>query len=242
MTDKKLGTFVEESSVRGYLAKPPGQPAPLVLVFMEIWGINDHIQFVCEKLAGLGFAAFALDFYDGALYAPTDLEGAVGKLKSLGDQNIMERTGRALSYLKGRKDILGTQLGVMGFCNGGRLAFLTSITYPRDVRASVCFYGGGIDNPSDRLGRTSVLGGVPQIEAPLLLCYGAKDGSITPDEHGRIAAALSRANKRYTLSVFPDVGHAFMDQAGPAEAEATAIAWQMAGHFLAGSLKTAKRE
>lgn len=240
MTAKKLGTFVEESGVRGYLAKPPGEPAPVILVFMEIWGINDHMQLVCEKLAGLGFAAFALDFFDGALFAPTDLQGAIGKLKSLGDQNIMERTGRALDYLKARKDVLATHLGTMGFCNGGRLAFLASATYPRDIRAAVCFYGGGIDNPSDQLGRTSVLSGVPQIEAPLLLCYGAKDGSIKPDEHGRISEALSRANKRYTLSVFPDVGHAFMDQAGPAEAKATTIAWRMVEHFLTGNLKIAK--
>jgi len=237
MSEKKFGAFMEEAGVRGYLAKPAGGPAPLIMVFMEIWGINDHMQFVCEKLASMGFAAFALDFYDGALYATTDLAGAVGKLKTLSDKGIMGSFAHALNHLKTRKDVLASKLGVMGFCNGGRLAFLASESYPQDVQAAVCFYGGGIDNPQDQLGRTSVLGGVSQIKGKLLLCYGAKDGSITPDEHGRIAEALGRANKRFTLSVFPDVGHAFMDQAGPAEAKATATAWKMAEHFLGEALK-----
>ena len=234
MENKKSGAFVDESGVKGYLAKPAGAPAPVVIVFMEIWGINDHIQYACEHLAGAGFAAFGLDFYDGAVFPPTDIEGAIAKLKSLGDQAIMAALGRAIGHLKTRKDVRGEQLGVMGFCNGGRLAFLAASSYPRDIRAAACFYGGGIDNPQDRLGRTSLLATVPQIEAPLLLCYGAKDASITPDEHGRISAALGQANKRYTLSVFPDVGHAFMDRLGPAEKRATEEAWRMATDLFAG--------
>lgn len=237
MENQKSEAFVDESGVKGFLAKPAGAPAPVVIVFMEIWGINDHIRHVCQHLAKEGFAAFALDFYDDALFPETDLEGAVGKLKSLGDQTIMSSVERAISYLKTRKDVLGDRLGVIGFCNGGRLAFLAAGTYPQNIRAAICFYGGGIDNPNDRLGRTSVLGVVPQIQAPLLLCYGAKDSSITPDEHGRISTALSRANKRYTLSVFPDVGHAFMDRSEPAEKRATTVGWRMAAHFLADSLK-----
>ncbi len=238
MEGEKLGAFLQESGVRGYLAKPRGKAAPLVMVFMEIWGINEHMQHVCENLARLGYAAFALDFYDGALYPPTDLQGAVTKLKSLGDATIMDAFGRALAFFKGRRDVLADQVGVIGFCNGGRLTFLAATTYPEAVKAAICFYGGGIDNPKDMLGRASVLGRVGELKGPVLLCYGAKDQSITPDEHGRIAEALSKANKRYTLSVFPDVGHAFMDKPGGPEAKATEIGWRMTEHFLAGNLKS----
>ncbi len=236
MSDKKRGGFLEEASVRGYFAKPDGGPAPVVIVFMEIWGINDHMQAVCERLAAHGLAAFALDFYEGALFPTSDLEGAVGKLKSLGDQAIMESVGRAIGWLKGRKDVRGERLGAIGFCNGGRLTFLAASTYPNDIRAAVCFYGGGIDNPKDMLGRTSVLAGADRITAPLLLCYGAKDSSIGPDEHARIAETLSRAGKRYTMSVFPDVGHAFMDRNGQAEEAATKAGWRMTEHFFGAHL------
>ncbi len=237
MTEKRFGVPMDESGVRGYFAKPAGGPAPLVIVFMEIWGVNDHVRLVCEKLTSFGFAAFALDFYDGVVFDPrAGFEPAAAKLKSLGDETIMDAFARAISFFKARKDVVADRLGVIGFCNGGRLAFLAATRHPHDIGAAVCFYGGGIDNPQDGLGRSSVLGGVPRLEAPLLLCYGARDPSIRPDEHARIAEALSSANKRYTLSVFPDVGHAFMDKAGGAEAHATEIGWRMTRAFLTGTL------
>ena len=236
MDNQKSAAYLDESGVRGYLVKPAGEPAPLVIVFMEIWGVNDHMRLACEKLAGLSFAAFVLDFYDGALFEPSDLQGAVARLKVVGDEGVMDAFGRALGLFKTRKDVVADRLGVMGFCNGGRLAFLAATRYPQDIRATICFYGGGIDNPNDKLGRTSVLGGVPRLQAPLLLCYGAKDASIAPDEHARVAEDLSRANKRYTMSVFPDVGHAFMDKTGPAEARATEIGWRMTDNFFTANL------
>lgn len=237
MVEKGFGGPLDESGVRGYFAKPRSGPAPLVIVFMEIWGVNDHMRLVCEKLAGLGFAAFAFDFYDGAIFdARTEYEAAAAKLKSLGDEAIMDAFARTMGLFKTRKDVVADRLGVMGFCNGGRLAFLAATRHPQDIGAAVCFYGTGIDNPKDRLGRSSVLGGVPLLKAPLMLCYGAQDPSIRPDEHARIAEALSGANKRYTLSVFPDVGHAFMDKAGPAEEHATEIGWRMTRNFLTGTL------
>ena len=237
MEGKRLGAPLDESGVRGYFAKPEGGPAPLVIVFMEIWGVNDHMRFVCEKLASLGFAAFAVDFYDGEVFeAGAGLQAAVAKLKSLSDEAIMDAFARALGFFKTRKDVVADRLGVIGFCNGGRLAFLAATRHPQDIGATVCFYGGGIDNPQDRLGRSSVLGGVPHLASPVMLCYGAQDPSITPDEHARIAETLSRANKRYTLSVFPDVGHAFMDKAGAAEERATETGWRMTRNFFANAL------
>ncbi len=237
MAEKRFGATLHESGVRGYFAKPEGGPAPLVMVFMEIWGVNDHMRLVCEKLAGFGFAAFAIDFYDGEVFDPrAGFEPAAAKLKSLGDEAIMDAFARAVGFFKTRKDVVADKLGVIGFCNGGRLAFLAATRHPRDIGATVCFYGGGIDNPKDRLGRGSVLGGVPHLESPVMLCYGAQDSSITPDEHARIAETLSRANKRYTLSVFPDVGHAFMDKAGAAEERATEVGWRMTRNFFAGTL------
>ena len=236
MEKQKSAAYLDESNVRGYLVKPPGGPAPLVVVFMEIWGVNDHMRVVGEKLAGLGFAAFVLDFYDGALFAPPDIQGAAAKFKAVGDEGVMDAFGRAVGFFKARKDVAADRLGVMGFCNGGRLAFLAATRYPHDIGATISFYGGGIDNPKDMLGRTSILGNVPRLQAPLLLCYGAQDTSIGPDEHARVAESLSRANKRYTMSVFPDVGHAFMDKAGPAEARATETGWRMTKNFFTANL------
>lgn len=229
--------FIETGNLRGYLARPTQGPAPAVIVYMEIFGVGAHVQNACNRLAQWGYAAFALDFYHGETYANTDLNGAIAKIKSLSTDTIMSETKQAIAFLKNHKEVLKTKVGTLGFCNGGRLSFLAATTFPDDIGASVCFYGGGIDNPDDRLGRPSVLGGVPKLTAPLMLFYGAKDASISAEEHGRIAESLTKANKRYTMSVFPDVGHAFMDQPGPAEAQATQMAWHMTEQFLHHHLK-----
>ena len=100
MEKQNSAAYLDESNVRGYLVKPPGGPAPLVVVFMEIWGVNDHMRVVGEKLAGLGFAAFVLDFYDGALFAPPDIQGAAAKFKAVGDEGVMDAFGRAVGFLK----------------------------------------------------------------------------------------------------------------------------------------------
>ena len=74
---------------------------------------------------------------------------------------------------------------------------------------------------------------VPELVAPQLLVYGAKDSAINGEEHGRLARALTEANKRYTLAVLPDAPHAFatFDRTNYREA-AAAEAWRIAYAFM----------
>jgi len=75
---------------------------------------------------------------------------------------------------------------------------------------------------------------VPDLVAPQLLLYGAKDASIAADEHGRLANALTAANKRYTIAVYPDAPHAFATADRESYREGVARrAWQTAYAFIA---------
>ena len=71
------------------------------------------------------------------------------------------------------------------------------------------------------------------LKAPQLLVYGAKDTAIASDEHARLAKALTDANRRYTLAVLPDAGHAFatVDRESYVP-EAAEAAWRIAFAFL----------
>jgi carboxymethylenebutenolidase len=115
---------------------------------------------------------------------------------------------------------------------GGRLAFLANATHGARLAAAVSFYGGGIA-PAEPKGRQPLLDRVADVRAPQLLVYGAKDGSIAPDEHARLAQALAAADKRYTMAVFPDAPHAFatFDRESYREAQAKA-AWHTTFAFL----------
>lgn len=226
-------------SLKGYYVAPTGKgPFPAVLVLMEAFGLNTHIQDVCDRLAKAGYAALAPDFYDGAIFAYTDVSAAIAKLKTIDDDKAMAQFGSGLDFLAGRAEVAKGQVGTIGFCMGGRLAFLAAIAHPERIKAAVCFYGGGIAANPDMLGRKALLDRVGAIKDPILLLYGADDGLIAADEHERIALALSSQKKRYTLSVFPKAGHGFFCNERESYAPAAAQeAWENSLSFLGQAMK-----
>jgi carboxymethylenebutenolidase len=229
----------------GYYVTPAGTGKfPAVIVLMEAFGLNKWCKSICDRLAKSGFAAIVPDFYRGKSYAYTDTAGAVAKLKSLNDDAIMSDVGKTIDFLAGKSEINANGIGVIGFCMGGRYAFLTNTTYPTTVKAAVSFYGGGIDaNPGNPLGQKSLLDRVSAMQSPIMLMYGSEDQLIAADEHGRVAAALSKAKKRYILNLFPKAGHGFMsDRRDSYSPEAEAEAWIMTTGFFSQNLKPKKQK
>lgn len=227
----------------GYYVTPTGTGKfPAVIVLMEAFGLNNWCKSICNRLAQSGFAAIAPDFYRGITYEYTDVAGAIGKLKSLNDDAIMSDVGKSLDFLAGKSEINANGIGVIGFCMGGRYAFLTNAVYPTKIKAAVSFYGGGIDaTAGNPLGQKSILDRTPTMQSPIMLVYGSEDQLIAADEHGRVAAALSKAKKRYILNLFPKAGHGFMsDRRENYAPEAAAEAWMMTTGFFSQNLKPKK--
>ena len=200
---------------------------------MEAFGLNDYIKSVCDRLAQAGYAALAPDFYHNAVYSYTDMNGAIAKLKTLKDDVVMAELGKSIEFLGKRLEVQTGGVGVMGFCMGGRYTFLANAVQAVQVKAAVSFYGGGIAANPDPLGRANLLSQVDKMSAPIMLMYGADDKSISPEEHQQIAAALSKAKKRYTLNVFPKAGHGFFsDRRDSYNPDASAEAWAMTLSFF----------
>lgn len=227
----------------GYYVTPAGTGKfPAVIVLMEAFGLNNWCKSICNRLAQSGFAAIAPDFYRGTTYEYTDVAGAIGKLKSLNDDAIMSDVGKSIDFLAGKSEINANGIGVIGFCMGGRYAFLTNAVYPTKIKAAISFYGGGIDaTAGNPLGQKSILDRSPTMQSPIMLMYGSEDQLIAADEHGRVAAALSKAKKRYILNLFPKAGHGFMsDRRENYAREAAAEAWMMTTGFFSQNLKPKK--
>ena len=212
----------------GYLARPQGAgPFPGIVVLMEAFGLKHHIQRACDRLARMGFSALAPDIYHGQVLDYGDMEGVRAKIPTVNDDQVMREVGSALEWLALHAGADHGRLGVLGFCMGGRLAFLTAATHGSRIRAAASFYGGSIaPDEEDRYGRTPPIVEAQHIAGPLFLGYGAEDRGIAPAEHGRIARTLSDLKKRYTLSVYPDAGHGFLCEERSAYAPAAASqAW-----------------
>ena len=219
----------------GHAEIPQGSgPSPGLVVLMEAYGITAHIRGVCARLARAGFAAVAPDIFHGDVISYTDMDKVLPKIRSLDDDTVMAEIGTTLDWLAARQGVPQARLGIIGFCMGGRLAFLANCRHPDRLKVAVSFYGGGIaPEGADRFGRTPPIGAAAQMQAPLFLGYGADDQGIPPGEHARIAQILSAAKKRFTLALYPGAGHGFLCEERASFAPAVAEhAWQESIAFL----------
>lgn len=192
--------------VGGFLTRPRGRTADGVVVVMEAFGLNAFVRETCQRLARAGYVACAPDLYHGETFAYAERDRAVAKLATLDDATVMSEIAGALDVLE---DEGARRNAIVGFCMGGRVAFLANATHGDRLRAAVSFYGGAIAPAQPKGPRKPLLHRVPDLRAPQLLIYGAQDTSIAPDEHARLAQALSEHNKRYAIAVYPDAPHAF---------------------------------
>jgi carboxymethylenebutenolidase len=151
MNNVEIGTGLE-----GFMVKPAGTgPFPAVVVLMEAYGLTGHIQNACRRLADAGFLALAPDLFHGKLIPYNEVQAAMAKIGTLKDEVMLAEIDASLDWFDRQTDVRSDARGIIGFCMGGRLAFLAGCRSGSRLQAVVSFYGGGIapDGP-DRFGRT----------------------------------------------------------------------------------------
>jgi carboxymethylenebutenolidase len=229
------------SSMRLYVARPVGAAAGRgLLVMQEAFGVNAHIRDVTERFAREGFLAVAPELYHrtGAGFEGKydDFPSAMTHLKELRDANLEADFRATYDWLRANGLAAGSPIAAVGFCMGGRAAFLASITLP--IECAVSFYGGGIaPNPMN----PGLLGRVNDLKAPVLLFWGGRDQHITPEQRSAVVDALKAARKSYVNVEFSDADHGFFCDARPSyNPVAAAQAWPLTLAFL--NTYTAARE
>ena len=129
-----------------HLARPAsGGPWPALVVVMEAFGLNDQIKRITNQFASEGFVAISPNLYFRQLdnvVGYNDLPGAFRLMGSVNDDQIVADMGAAIDHLKAMKEVKPA-FGTVGFCMGGRVAFMTACRNPA-VRATAPYYGGGI--------------------------------------------------------------------------------------------------
>lgn len=212
----EIDSLASEGRFGAYIATPAHPATAAVIVIQEIFGINPGIRAKCDKLAEEGYVAIAPDLFwrlepgiELDPDQPDDLKQAfeyVGKV----DLDAAVRDVEA-SIRVGRERVNGGKVGVVGYCFGGRVAFLSATRTDSD--ASIGYYGGGIDG---------LLGERRAIARPLLLHFAGEDKHITPDKLAVIHAALDD-NPHVTIHEYPGADHGFATEFGkrrnPAAAE-----------------------
>ncbi len=214
-------------------------PRPAVIIIMETFGLNDFVLDVVRLFAHEGYVALAPDIFHGDIYDYENIGPALTHLSSLNDVTVMDEIGSGIHYLSRHPNVLKSSIGVVGFCMGGRLSFLSMASYPEQLKAGVCFYPGslGIEG-KDRLGREGVLEKASSIRHPVLLLYGAEDPSILPSEHARITQRMGDLKKEYVMAAYPGAGHGFFNgRRGSYHLASAQKSWMLARTFLESCFK-----
>ncbi len=192
-----------DGSFGAYLAVPDTTPSPGVVVAQEIFGVNQVMRDVCDWLAGEGFLACCPDIFwriepGIQLTDRTEAEWARAfELFGLFDVDKgIEDLKAALAHLRGRAECTG-KAGSIGYCLGGKLAFLMATR--SDADCNVSYYGVGLDE---------LLGEAGNITAPLLLHVASKDRFVPPEAQKAIKAGLA-GRPQVTLHVYEGQDHAF---------------------------------
>ena len=218
------GTTMHSFVVRPVAA---GQKPGLIL-FQEAYGVNDHIRDVAARFATLGFVVIAPELYHRT---GTHVEGVYGDFAALGphfnavtSDTIAADSRAAHDWLVDQAEVDTSRIATIGFCMGGRAAFVANLELP--LAAAVTYYGGGI--------APALLDRVQRLHAPHLFCWGGKDTHIPPEQTRAIDDALRAAGKPYTSVTFGEAGHAFFcDQRADYRPDAAAEAWALTIAFLA---------
>jgi carboxymethylenebutenolidase len=211
----RIDTLEGDDSFEAYVAEPEGTPRAAIVVIQEIFGVNEGIRRKCDKWAEKGYFALAPDLFwrlePGVELDPDvpdefkqalDLMGRFDQDKGVRDLEATIRAARAR--------IGGGKVGVVGYCLGGRLAFMVAAR--TDADASVGYYAVGIPG---------LLGEKHAIARPLMLHIAGADHFVGPDQQQAMHEGLDD-HPRVTLHDYPGEDHGFAAETGKRRSEAGA--------------------
>lgn len=219
-------------SVRAFVVYPESdEPAPVVLVVHEIYGLTSWVRGVADQLAADGFIAIAPDLLTME-NIPSDEEGnpdrqqATSRIREL-DRADVHRQLRAVADWGMALPSATDSYGIVGYCWGGSTSFMHAVESP-ELDAAVVYYGGSPD--------TELLA---RIEAPVLGLYGGNDERVNATIPAA-DSAMTALGKTYDVHIFDGAGHGFLRQQSGQEGanmSATRQAWPLTVQFFREHLR-----
>jgi carboxymethylenebutenolidase len=233
--------------IEAYLARPLGlSNAPGVVVIHHMPGWDEWTKEVTRKLAHHGYAAVAPHLFSRLgpgtwddIAAAARAKGGMPDAQVVGDIAASAELLRAQPYSSGK-------IGVIGFCSGGRQAYMVACKL--DIDAAVDCWGGRVIAKPEELNERSpqaVIDMTPDMRAPLLGIFGNDDASPDPDQVNRTEEVLRQQGKAYEFHRYDGAGHGFFATDRPNYRPEQAVdGWKKVFAFFERTLKTesAQRE
>ncbi|WP_066775557.1 dienelactone hydrolase family protein [Sphingomonas sp. CCH5-D11] len=217
-----MGEMIDATALNGegmfkaYRADPSGTPTAAIIVIQEVFGVNPGIRQKCDRLAEQGYLAIAPDLFWRIAPGvelnpdiPAELQRGLDLFGQF-DQDAGIRDIEATIH-QARQLLGGTgKVGAVGYCLGGRLAFMTACR--TDINAAVGYYGVGIDG---------LLGEKHAIAHPVLLHIAGDDGFVDKATQQKMHEGLDD-HPKVTLYDYPGEDHGFATEMGDRRSEEAA--------------------
>jgi carboxymethylenebutenolidase len=186
-----------------YRADPRTKSAGAVVLIQEIFGVNQAMRDTAAWVADMGFIALCPDLF-WRIEPGIDITD-----KSEAEWNKAFALFNKFDQLKGIEDLKATvaaarrlpgcngRVGTMGYCLGGRLAFMMAEQSDSDVNIS--YYGVALDNLTSDLAK---------VTKPLLVHIADQDEFFPPDGRAKVIAAV-KGHAQIGCYVYPNANHAF---------------------------------
>ncbi|WP_129793508.1 dienelactone hydrolase family protein [Sphingosinicella sp. CPCC 101087] len=209
----ELSTLEGDARFGAWLAEPDGEPRGAIVVIQEIFGVNEGIRRKCAHWASLGYLALAPDLFwriEAGVEldpdVPEQFEQALALMRKFDQDRGIADIEAAIREARRRMEE-GRKVGCVGYCLGGRLAFMTATR--TDVDATVGYYGVGLDD---------LLGEKHGIARPLLLHIAGADHFVPPEQQEAVHQGLDD-HPRVTIHDYPGQDHGFAAEMGKRRSE-----------------------
>ena len=190
-----------ETTLEGYIAYDDALAGKLpgVLVVHEWWGLNDYVRSRVDRLAGMGYVAFALDMYGKDVWTtdPKKAGELAGHLR--GTPLLRERAEAGLDLLGKNERVDPKRIAAIGYCFGGTTVL--ELAYGgADIAGIVTFHGGlTVPGPED----------LDRIKAKILVCHGAADGFVKPETIAEFQSAMAASGADWQMVLYGGAVHSF---------------------------------
>jgi carboxymethylenebutenolidase len=202
---------------------------PLVLLWMEIFGVNAHMQAVAERVAHAGYAVLVPFYYHRTSplqiwpYTPAGTMAGRWHKAQTTQKGLLTDALACISYWDALPHANPNRplVGSVGFCFGGHAAYGVA-THPR-IGVTVSFYGAGI---GDVANPNAPVHGTANIPGHMVCLFGLQDALIPAPHREAVAQALQHHGVSHHISTYPQAGHGFFcDARADYNPEAATDAW-----------------
>jgi carboxymethylenebutenolidase len=227
--------------IEGYLAQPLGTgPYGGVVVIHHMPGYDEATKEITRRFAAHGYLALCPNLYSREAPGadPDDAAAAARAAGGVPDTRLVGDVDGAAQHLRGLSSSNG-KVGTIGYCSGGRQAFLAACSLPLD--AAVDCYGAfvtGTPPTGFPLQVEPIIHMAAQLSCPLLGLFGADDQYPSPDQVAELEQALKEHGKTYEFHSFDNAGHGFFATDRPmyrpeAANAGWALIWSFFGKYVA---------